>query len=81
MSDQLEQDIINIIAEVLEVKPEELSTEVSTEQIAKLDSVAMLEVLVSIERQFKIEIKEADLQQIKQLDQVIDLVREKLNEK
>ncbi|MCK5243086.1 acyl carrier protein [bacterium] len=81
MSDVLEQEIKKIIAEVLEVEPEEITAETSTEQIAQLDSVAMLEVLVNIERFFNIEIKETDLSQIKQLSQVIDLVRKKMEEK
>ncbi|MBN1594915.1 acyl carrier protein [candidate division FCPU426 bacterium] len=80
MPDQVEQEIKAIVAEVLEMDPAEISDEKTTEQITQIDSVAMLEILVMIERRLKVQIKESDLQNITRLDQVIELVRNKMQQ-
>ena len=81
MSDNLEQEIKDVVVEILEVDPSEVKLDGPLDQITQIDSVALLEVLVTLERKYGISIQEEDLQQISQLGQVVELIRKKQAEK
>jgi len=79
MSDELEQKLQGIIAEVLEIPPETFADEQKFNlSLLTIESVAMLEILVTLERTYQIHIFEAELQGLREWSQLVDLVRKKL---
>jgi acyl carrier protein len=78
MSDSLENEIRDIVAEVLEIRPEEIRPEGEIAQLYELDSVAMLEILVTVERRYNLRIQEEEAQGITTFQKLVDLVRGKL---
>ncbi len=82
MTDHLEQDIIAIVAEILEIQPASLSDESKlNEMLTQIDSVAMLEILVTLERKYQITVKETEIKTITNWRQLVELIRQKNSEK
>ncbi|MCD4814678.1 acyl carrier protein [bacterium] len=81
MPDNLEKEIQAIVAEIMEVEPEEIQLDNTLEAVQEIESVAMLEVLVTLERQYEINITEDDLKSVTQMGHVVDLVRQKIAQK
>jgi acyl carrier protein len=79
--ENLEQEIKALVVEVLEVDPEQVRLDGSLDQIMQIDSVALLEVLVTLERRYGVGITEDDLKQVTQLGQVVELIRRKMEAK
>ena len=77
MSDNLEREIREIVAEILEVKPEEVTSESTINQLMEIDSVVLLEILVSLERRYQIDISEDEVKDITQLQHLVELIRRK----
>ncbi len=81
MSDNLEQEIKDVVVEIMEVDPGEVKLDGPLDQIMQIDSVVLLEVLVTLERKYDISIQEEELQQISKLGQVVELIRKKQAQK
>jgi acyl carrier protein len=81
LPENLEQEIKALVVEVLEVDPEQVRLDGSLDQIMQIDSVALLEVLVTLERRYGVGITEEDLKQVTQLGQVVELIRRKMEAK
>ena len=82
MTDHLEQDILAIVAEILEIQPASLSDEAKlNEMLKQIDSVAMLEILVTLERKYQITVKETEIKTITNWQQMIGLIRQKISAK
>ncbi|MEW6517139.1 MAG: acyl carrier protein [candidate division FCPU426 bacterium] len=79
--ENLEQEIKDLVVEVLEVDPDQVRLDGSLEQIMQIDSVALLEVLVTLERRYGVGLSEEDLKQVTQLGQVVELIRRKMEDK
>ena len=80
MPDDLEQKLKTIIAEVLEIPPETLDNEQQFNQLLlTIESVAMLEILVILERTYHIHIFENEIQELKAWRQLADLIRNKIS--
>ena len=79
--ENLEQEIKALVVEVLEVNPEQVRLDGSLDQIMQIDSVALLEVLVTLERRYGVGLTEEDLKQVTQLGDVVELIRRKMEAK
>lgn len=79
--ENLEQEIKDLVVEVLEVSPDQVTLNGSLDQIMQIDSVALLEVLVTMERRYGVGITEDDLKSVTQLGQVVELIRRKMEAK
>ncbi|MCM8819886.1 MAG: phosphopantetheine-binding protein [Candidatus Omnitrophica bacterium] len=75
----VKEDIISILADVLDVKPEELKEEKSLYDSIGVDSTEMVEVRVALKKRLGVEILEKEITNKQPLKQIIELVEKKLN--
>ena len=75
--DPVAKEIRSLIAEIVEL-PEESITESSSFQDLGADSLMALEIVASIEKKYRIQIPEEELQRVKSFGDTIALVREYL---
>lgn len=73
--DQIEARIKEIICQQLEVSAEQLKPEASFVDDLKADSLAVVELVLALEQEFKIEIPDEDTEQIKTVKNALDYVK------
>ncbi|AQW46962.1 MULTISPECIES: acyl carrier protein [Streptomyces] len=77
MSEAREQhldELREIVAEVLEVEPEEITETGSFVEEHEADSLRAIEILARIEKKYKIDIPQSELPQMENLKAVYDVV-------
>lgn len=83
MSDQINAQIKNeireFIAEVTELTPEEIGADANIFVDLGADSMSALELMVMLEKKYKIKIKAEELKEIATLNQIMRLVNQHLN--
>ena len=77
----LENDIKNLIADIIEKDPSEITLEARFYEDLGVDSMMALEILAAIEKKYKISIPEEKLAQLTTLSQTIAVAKEYLNQK
>ena len=70
-----EKDIRQIVAEVLEKKPEEIPLEAHLFNDLGADSMMALEILAAMEKKYKIVVPEESLPKMTSLKKIIDLAQ------
>jgi acyl carrier protein len=73
--EQIEARVKEIICQQLEVSPEQLKPEASFVDDLKADSLAVVELVLALEQEFKIEIPDEDTEQIKTVKNATDYVK------
>lgn len=71
----LESDIREIIAEILERGPSEITSDAKFVEDLGMDSMMALEILAAIEKRYRIKIPEQELPQITTLSKAVDLAK------
>lgn len=77
----VEKDIRNLVAEILETQPEEIDGNASFVKDLGMDSMMALEILAGIEKKYRIAIPEDTLPKFTNLNQTVIIVRDILNKK
>ena len=77
----VEQDVRNLVAEILEVEPETIDSKARFVQDLGMDSMMALEVLAGIEKKYRIVIPEDSLPKFVSLDATVLIVRGILDKK
>lgn len=82
METELEREITNLVAEIIEMEPQELWDKRSLQFVEELgvDSMLSLEVLAALEKKYRIEIPEENVLDLVHLQATIDLVQRRLQE-
>jgi len=75
MSDSIEAKVKEIICQQLEVSPEQLRPEASFVDDLKADSLAVVELVLALEQEFKLEIPEEDTERIKTVKDATDYIK------
>jgi acyl carrier protein len=76
MSDtSIDAKVNEIICQQLEVSPEQLRPEASFVDDLKADSLAVVELVLALEQEFKIEIPDEDTEQIKTVKNALDYIK------
>lgn len=75
MSDAIESKVKEIICQQLEVSPEQLRPEASFVDDLKADSLAVVELVLALEQEFKLEIPEEDTERIKTVKDAMDYIK------
>jgi len=75
MSDTIEAKVKEIICQQLEVSPEQLRPEASFVDDLKADSLAVVELVLALEQEFKLEIPEEDTEQIKTVKDALNYIK------
>jgi len=73
--DEIETKVKEIICQQLEVSPEQLRPQASFVDDLKADSLAVVELVLALEQEFKIEIPEEDTEQIKTVGDALSYVK------
>ena len=73
--EQIEVRVKEIICQQLEVSEEQLRPEASFMDDLKADSLAVVELVLALEQEFKIEIPDEDTEQIKTVKNALDYIK------
>jgi acyl carrier protein len=73
--DEIETKVKEIICQQLEVSPEQLRPQASFVDDLKADSLAVVELVLALEQEFKIEIPEEDTEQIKTVGDALSYIK------
>lgn len=73
-TDNLEQELRSMIAEIVEIEPEKITSDALFTEDLGMDSMMALEILACIEKKYKIRIPESYLPKISNLKEVVGLV-------
>ena len=73
--EQIESRVKEIICQQLEVSEEQLRPEASFVDDLKADSLAVVELVLALEQEFKIEIPDEDTEQIKTVKTALDYIK------
>ena len=75
MADEIEEKVKKIIIEQLEVAPDKVKLEASFSEDLKADSLAVVELVLALEEQFKIVIPDEDTETIKTVGDAINYIK------
>jgi len=75
--DQIANDIRSLIAEIVEIPEDSIKDSSSFEELGA-DSLMALEIVANIEKKYRIQVPEEELQRVKSFGDTIALVREYL---
>ena len=73
--EEMDTKVREIICQQLEVSPEQLRPEASFVDDLKADSLAVVELVLALEQEFKIEIPEEDTEQIKTVKDALNYIK------
>ncbi len=74
----LQKELRNLIAEIVEVEPKEITLDASFVEDLNIDSMMALEILAATEKKYNLKIPEENLTKITSLKQVVGLVNQYL---
>ena len=77
----VEEDVRNLVAEILETEPAEISPEAHFVKDLGMDSMMALEILASIEKKYRIIIPEDALPKFTSLNKTVSIVKDILEKK
>ena len=77
----LEQDILRTIADITGINIEEFKPEANFYDDLGVDSIKAIEIVVALERRYKIRIRDEQLPKISVVGQVIEIVKSALKKK
>jgi acyl carrier protein len=76
--DQITAEIRSLIADILEVPADEIGSEDSFADDLGVDSLMALEIVAAVEKKYRIQIPEEELQSVKTLNDTVALARKYL---
>ncbi len=71
----IEKDVRELIADIIEINPDEINPDAHLVEDLGMDSMMALEILAAIEKKYKIRIPEEDLPKITTINRTIELAR------
>ncbi len=74
MTKSIEQEIISIVSEVSETDEKEITLDMDFLEDLTIDSIKAIEIVVAIEKKFKISVRDEDVPRIRTVRDAVDLV-------
>lgn len=74
-TDNIEKEIRAIVAEILEIKEENITPDAKFVEQLGMDSMMALEILASVEKKYKIKISEDYLTKVTSLRSMVDIAK------
>lgn len=81
MTENVEKEIISIVADVSGFDEEEVTLETNIVKDLEVDSIKAIEITVAIEKKFKISVRDEDVPNITTVKQTVELVNRLLAQK
>lgn len=75
MADTVEEKVIKLISEQLEVEADKVVPSASFTEDLKADSLAIVELVLALEEQFKLEIPDEETEKIKTVGDAINYIK------
>ncbi|MEW6008888.1 MAG: acyl carrier protein [Candidatus Omnitrophota bacterium] len=79
--DNLEKDLVQLIADITGRDPAELKPEVNFWKDLGIDSIKAIEITVAIERKYKISIRDEQIPKITTIGEAVKVVKQSLEKK
>jgi acyl carrier protein len=76
MVENLEKEILSIVSEVSGVDEGEIALDSNLVNDLEIDSIKAIEIVVAIEKKYKVSIRDEDVSKITTVRQIIDLAKE-----
>jgi acyl carrier protein len=76
---KLENELRSLIAEIIEIEPEKITSEANFVEDLGIDSMMALEILASTEKKYKVRIPEENLPKMTSLSKTADLLTKIMN--
>ena len=80
-ANNLEKEIRSIVAEILEIKEENIGPDAMFAEELGMDSMMALEILASVEKKYKIKIPEEYLTKVTSLKNIVNIARKIMEKK
>ncbi len=77
-AERVRQEVRNRVAELTEMEPSEVSDTASFIDELGVDSLMAIELMVALDKEYKIDIPEEEFREIKNVDQAVDVVMKHL---
>ncbi len=74
-TENLEQDVKALIADIIEMDPDQIDSDAHLVEDLGMDSMMALEILAAIEKKYKLQIPEEELPKITTVNKAIELAR------
>jgi acyl carrier protein len=74
MRAKVKEDVIRIMAETLEISPDEITSDLSFNTDLPFDSLQLYEFVIDVEETYNIRLPDELLDQVKTVDDMIDVV-------
>ena len=71
---KVKEDVIRIMSETLEISPEEISSELQFNTDLPFDSLQLYEFVIDVEETYNIRLPDEFLDEVKTVDDMIDVV-------
>ncbi|MES5397857.1 acyl carrier protein [Bacillus subtilis] len=81
ISVEKKEKLVRMIAEILEVEPEEIKDDTDLVEELDADSMMALEILACVEKEFQIKIPEEELQNFTTVNNIISIIEERIKGK
>jgi acyl carrier protein len=81
ISDSVEKDIIQIIANVTGRSPEEFKPGAKFYDDLGIDSIKAIEIIVALEKQYRIRIRDEQIPKMSVVGQAVDIVKKAMDKK
>ncbi len=81
MINNLEKEIISIIADISGSEENEITIDTNIVEDLDVDSIKAIEITVAIEKKFKIMVRDEDVPKIVSVKQAVDLVKKLLEQR
>ena len=77
-TDNIEKEVRTIVAEILEIKEENIKADAKFVDELGMDSMMALEILAAMEKKYKIQVPEEKLSQLTNLKEAINITKKYL---
>ena len=81
MIENVDKEITSIIADVAEVDTGEITPDSNLIKDLGINSIKAIEIVVALEKKYKVSIRDEDVPKITTVKQIIDLTRELIQQK
>lgn len=78
MVDNVEKEIISIVSEVSGIDEKEITSETDLAKDLEIDSIKAIEIVVAIEKKYKISVRDEDIPKINTVKQIVNLTMKSL---
>ena len=73
MNENIEKEIVAIVSEVSGVDEEEISLDANLAKDLDIDSIKAIEIIVAIEKKYKVSVRDEDIPSINTVRQIVEL--------